>query len=105
MAEVKRYRQFADIIAVIRPTTIIEIGTYQGSRAEALCREALKYQKTVHYTGYDLFEDATPLTNEQEKNKKPPASEKSVHDRLAAIPGVTFELVKGNTRKTLHGTD
>ncbi len=105
VVQVKRYRQFEEIIAVIRPATIIEIGTNRGDRAEYMCREALKYRDAVHYTGYDLFEDTTPELNELEKNKKPPTNEAEVRARLATIPGVTFELVKGNTRKTLHGTE
>jgi uncharacterized Rossmann fold enzyme/predicted O-methyltransferase YrrM len=105
LADVKRYRQFTDIIEVIRPKTIIEIGTNTGKRAEDLCREALKYRSAVHYIGYDLFEDANPVTNAAEKNKKRPASERAVSELLSSIPGVTFELVKGNTRTTLHGTE
>lgn len=105
MSQVKRYRQFAEIIDTIRPATIVEIGTNQGDRAEAVCRAALQHRDKVHYTGYDLFEDATPEINAEEKNKKPLARESEVSKRLSAIPGVTFELIKGNTRTTLHGTD
>src|SRR4051812_33820898 len=103
--EVKRYRQFADIIETLHPKTIVEIGTNTGVNAERMCREALKYEKEVHYTGYDLFEETTPELNVAEKNGKGAASEADVRARLSVIPGLTFELVKGNTRKTLHGTD
>jgi hypothetical protein len=67
LVDVKRYRQLSDIIAVIRPKTIIEVGTHAGGRAEAMCLEALKYRNSVHYTGYDLFEDASAATNAAEK--------------------------------------
>ncbi len=103
--EVKRYRQFADIIETMQPKTIVEIGTNAGHNAERMCLEALKYQKEVHYTGYDLFEDTTPELNVAEKNGKGAARMADVEARLAAIQGLTFELVRGNTRKTLHGTE
>ncbi len=101
----KRYKQLEKIVKFCQPRTIIEIGAHQGERAEMLCREALKYHDKVHYTGYDLFEDATAETNAAELNGKAPATEAALRDRLSKIPGLTFELVKGNTRTTLHGTE
>ncbi len=101
----KRYRQLIEIVEFAQPKTIIEIGAHKGERAEMLCREALKYRSKVHYTGYDLFEDATKATNTAELNGKSPATEADLRERLSAIEGVTFELVKGNTRTTLHGTE
>lgn len=101
----KRYKQLADVVRFCQPKTIIEIGAHRGERAEMLCREALKYREKVHYTGYDLFEDATAETNAAELNGKAPATEEALRERLSAIEGVTFELVKGNTRQTLHGTE
>lgn len=100
----KRYRQLADVVRFAQPKSIIEIGAHRGERAEMLCREALKYRDHVHYIGYDLFEDATAETNAEEMNGKSPATMQGTAERLAAIKGVTYELVKGNTRTTLHGT-
>lgn len=100
-----RYRQLRDIINFCQPKLIIEIGTNQGARAEMMCRAALKHHEKVHYVGYDLFEDATAENDELEHNGKSHSVEKQVSARLSAIPGLTFELVRGNTRKTLHGTD
>ena len=101
----KRYRQFDRLIEFSQPKTIVEIGTNKGNAAEAICREALRYNKAVHYIGYDLFEDATRDTNRSEVNAKPPCTEAEVRDRLSKIEGLTFELVRGNTKDTLHGTD
>jgi uncharacterized Rossmann fold enzyme len=101
----KRYRQLDEIIETMQPRKIVEIGTNAGVNAERMCKEALKYRDKIHYTGYDLFEEATPETNRAEKNGKGAAKEAEVAARLAKIPGLTFELVKGNTKTTLHGTD
>ncbi len=105
MKEMKRYRQLVDVVRFARPGTIIEIGTHQGRRAEMLCREALKYRDKVRYFGYDLFEDATEETDRIEMNGKGHGIQSDVAYRLSNIPGVTFELIKGNTRDTLHGTE
>lgn len=104
MVEVKRYRQFADIIETMQPQTIIEIGVAQGHNAVSLCIAALRHHETVHYIGYDLFERSFK-TDKDEKNNKSVATEEEIAEKLRAIPGLTFELVKGDTRKTLHGTE
>lgn len=102
-----RYGQLIPLIQSCRPQKIIEVGTFQGARAVAMCREALRYNSEVHYTGFDLFEDATPETNLEEKNGKGIGILADVEQKLADIkkdhPGLTWELIKGNTRKTLHG--
>lgn len=101
----KRYKQLVDLVRFAQPATIIEIGTNKGARAELLCREALRYRDKVHYTGYDLFEDATRANDAAEMNGKAAACEADVAARLSALPGVTFDLVRGNTKATLHGTE
>jgi hypothetical protein len=94
----KRYRQIADVVKFAQPKTIIEIGAHRGERAELLCREALKYNSTVHYTGYDLFEDATD-ENQCASSTARAGDGSGPAERLSAIPGLTFELVKGNTER------
>jgi hypothetical protein len=101
----KRYKQLDDVIRFLRPTTIVEVGTNKGATAERMCREALKHRDKVHYIGYDLFDDATADSDRREGNGKSHGTEADVAKRLSAIKGLTFELVKGNTRTTLHGTD
>lgn len=105
----QRYSQLADIVKFVRPQSIIEVGTHSGKRADRLCREALKHNSRVHYTGYDLFDLATPQTDAQEANGKGPGSIAEARRRLdrlkQAYPGFTYDLVRGNTRKTLHGTE
>lgn len=104
----RRYNRLTKLVTFNKPKRIIEIGTHKGKRAEQLCREALRYN-AVHYVGYDLFEDATDETNHRELNGKGPGSEEAARERLEKLKGefedFTFELIKGDTRETLHGTD
>ena len=102
---VKRYAQLNKLIAFVKPKVIIEVGTHKGKRAEAMCREAVKYQERVHYIGYDLFEQATDESNARELNGKGAGSEAEARAKLEAIDGLTFEFIKGDTRETLHGQD
>jgi predicted O-methyltransferase YrrM len=103
--KITRYNELLPLVAFNKPRRIIEIGTHKGKIAAALCREALKHQEKVHYIGYDLFEDATDETNKREYNGKGAGCEDEARKALEAIPGVTFELIKGDTRQTLHGQD
>ncbi len=100
-----RYTQVTNTINLFKPTSIIEVGTWNGNRAIEMVKTALNHRKKVHYIGFDLFEDATPQTDAEELNVKKHHSVKSVTARLQEIqshhPGFTFELVKGNTRETL----
>jgi uncharacterized Rossmann fold enzyme len=102
---IKRYEQLKKLVGFVKPKVIIEVGTHKGVRAEMMCREAVKHQERVHYIGYDLFDEATAETNEQELNGKGAGSEAGARSRLENIDGLTFEFIKGNTRDTLHGKD
>ena len=72
---------------------------------------ALKESNKVHYTGFDLFEEATDATDQEEFNVKKHFSEKDVNEKLTAFANsvneaddekqFTFCLIKGNTRQTL----
>ena len=105
-----RYQQLIPIIAHNKPATIIEIGTWNGLRCLEMVKEALKHSETVFYTGFDLFEDATDETNKRELNVKNHFSEADVRVRLLEFkennPGFDFNLIKGDTNKTLsEGTE
>lgn len=63
--------------------------------------EAQKHHKDISYTGYDLFEDATPETDAQEFNVKP-HNEMAVVARNLEATQAKVHLVKGNTRQTLQ---
>ena len=104
-----RYNQLLPIIAHNKPKTIVETGTWDGHRAILMATEALKHNKEVYYVGFDLFEDATEETDKKELNVKPHHSLADVTARLDAFksehPGFSFNLVKGDTRKTLPEPD
>jgi hypothetical protein len=102
-----RYQQLSGLIDDAKPQTIVEIGTHLGTRAVQMCLQALRHHERVHYTGYDLFDDATEENNRIEMNGKGPAYLAEAQRRLDVIarnhPQFSFTLVKGNTRDTLHG--
>jgi uncharacterized Rossmann fold enzyme len=102
-----RYDQLVKLIELNKPKTIVEVGVHHGKRAERMTREALKHNDTVHYTGYDLFDDASRETDIKEKNGKGAPDLVAVQQKLDRIkmdfPGFTWELIKGDTRETLHG--
>ena len=57
-----RYKQLADLIRAYKPKTILETGTWNGGRAIEMALASFKHQDSVHYIGFDLFEDATILS-------------------------------------------
>jgi len=102
-----RYEQLIALIAECKPHKIIEVGTHNGARAILMCREALRYHAAVHYLGFDLFDKATLEINRQESNGKGAGDYAKASRELSLIRrdhiGFAFTLVKGNTRRTLHG--
>lgn len=99
----RRYDQLIDIIRERKPVSIIEVGAHRGDRAERLCREALRHHPGIYYQGYDLFEEANDKTDAEEKNGKGHADMQDLHVRLSQISDLSFRIVRGNTRDTLHG--
>ena len=99
-----RYNQLLPLIAYHKPKTIVEVGTWNGLRAIMMATEALKHGE-VHYIGFDLFEDATPDSDERELNVKAHSTLADVESRLREFqernPGFTYRLIKGDTRTTL----
>ncbi len=101
-----RYGQIPLVIARVKPRSIIEVGTWNGARAKSMILEALNHVDYVHYTGYDLFEDATQQTDVEEKNVKPHFHVETVRAMLSGLRETLggrfdFTLHKGNSNKTL----
>ncbi len=106
MAKAQRYNQILELVDEAKPQTIVEIGVWNGARAVLMVGRAMQSSQEVHYKGYDLFEQATAETDRDEFNAKRHNSLAQVTARLTQFqienPRFTFELVKGNTRETLH---
>lgn len=100
-----RYQQVSRIIDLVKPTSLIEIGTWNGDHALIMAAAALRHNPRVHYCGYDLFETATAETDGAEFNVRSHHSLEKVRAKLAAFQaahsGFTFDLIRGDTRTTL----
>lgn len=102
MAE--RYAQLDAEIARAKPSRIVEVGTWNGARAQQMIAAALRAAPVVEYIGFDLFEAANDQTDAAESNVKPHHCLTNVETRLKAKYGgdqVAIKLVGGNTRQTL----
>ena len=93
-----RYSYLLEQVKQKQPQAILEVGTWNGRRA----LEMLMLSPDSKYYGFDLFEDASPVTDAEEKNVKPHYSLRSVR---AYLDGFDVELHKGNTRQTLQAFD
>jgi hypothetical protein len=105
-----RTKMLADIIRFYKPKSIVETGTWNGGRAIEMSLAAFENTDELNYTGYDLFEDATDLIDEEEFNLKPHVTRDAVRKRLTEFKNkmkeekksFNFKLVKGNTRDVLE---
>lgn len=89
-----RYDQLLKAIREKKPTSILEVGTWNGQRA----MEMLNLCPSATYYGFDLFEEATAQTDREEMNVKPHHYREAILDKLT---GFDVHLFKGNTRETL----
>lgn len=89
-----RYKQLLAAVRERQPKAILEVGTWNGTRA----LEMLNLSPASRYYGFDLFEDATPATDREEKNVKPHHYMERVAEKLTGFEAYLF---KGNTRETL----
>lgn len=100
----RRYKQIFDEIDRVRPRNIMEVGTWNGSRAVEMIEEASRYQpiESIHYFGYDLFEDLTKELYQYEVSKMPP-TQKDVEQKLEKT-GAQVSLYRGYTQETMKNT-
>lgn len=99
------WKNYEIIFHYYKPKTLCEIGTHNGRSALQFCREALKHNTEVSYTGYDLFELATDENHVIERNGKGAGNYKRATDFLQSVqdanPLFHFKLNKGYTQDTL----
>lgn len=102
-----RYSMLDALVQHFAPSSILEVGVWNGERAKRLALAAHKGgAKEVFYTGYDLFEDATDETDSRELNVKKHNAIEAVSETLSEFreqnPWFSFTLTKGDTRTTLR---
>lgn len=111
----RRYEQLVDHLKRVPARQIVEVGTWNGRRAQEMALAALNPSRQVHYVGFDLFEALTDEDLEAEFSKRPPSRAdvarelRTLSCRLrlqSALPGaqsrcLTFDLVPGYTRDSM----
>jgi len=108
-----RYKQLADLIRHYKPETILETGTWNGGRAIEMALAAFETQDELLYRGFDLFEDGTTETDNEEFNLKAHNTKSAVIKRLQEFRKkmmekkkvFTFALGKGNSKDILKDCD
>ena len=121
-SSIARYENLKYIIAKYKPKTICEIGTSHGKGSLVMVEEAIKHHDTIHFTGYDLFEEQTVENNLKERNgkgmivgkgretgkEKPLPTVESVSRKLnqlrnkLSFKNFEYNLIKGDTNDTLN---
>lgn len=109
-----RYKKLADLVRTYsdgkKSFHIVEVGTWNGGRAIEMALAAFEKVDSVHYTGFDLFEEATEELDKIELNSKRHNTFDSVRDRLVQFADkmkkdrnkiFTCELHKGDSKVTL----
>jgi hypothetical protein len=92
-----RYEYLHEIVKIVNPSSIIEIGIAVGKNAEAMIRTA---GSMVKYTGYDVFDTVDFKFQRDAGNTKEVHSKKAIYNKLSRIsPNVT--LHEGKTEDTL----
>jgi len=92
----QRYAQLIELVRKVQPEVVIEVGTWNGGRALEMAQVA----PGLRYYGFDLFEQATAQTDEEEKNVKPHYTHQQVQEMLIKA-GVAASLMPGNTKETM----
>jgi len=93
------------MIAIAKPSFIVEIGVHQGIRAAMMVSEALKHNSEVLYVGYDVFDTKDTAFHEAAFNGKGIVGDADARANLREVKGsFTYQFVIGDTRETLHDT-
>ena len=104
MSEARRYTNLFETIDLIRPTSIMEIGVWNGNHAKKMIKYAQKYNQSIRYYGFDIFEN---ITQDDIKRENPNGKGKTivtfseVFSSLNAINNAVVDLYKGYTTTTL----
>lgn len=97
----KRYQYLFQCIQDSRCRKVMEIGTWDGLRAEQMIKTAKKiHGSSIEYYGFDLFEDFDNLLHGEKLGTKKAPSMGSVKNRLSKT-GCSINLFKGDSVKIL----
>ena len=104
-----RYHDLCRTVQHYKRKNMLEIGTWNGETACSMIQAAFNESDEVHYTGVDLFEDASDETDEKEFNIKKHHTQKSIELKLTALAEtyekldkkLTFYLMKGDSKEKL----
>jgi hypothetical protein len=98
----RRYRQIFEEIDRIKPKVIVEVGVWNGKRAEEMILRASRYVPVseVSYYGFDVFETMTDELYQSEISKRPP-TKLEVQKKLEAT-GAKVALFAGLTTNTMN---
>jgi len=96
-----RYRTLLTMVEAKQPTTLVEVGTYNGFNARRIIERAGCFNalSKISYWGFDLFEDLTEEINAQEFSLMPPPKEEV--DRFLSKTRADIHLIQGNSKKTI----
>lgn len=101
-----RYAQLEDLVDEVKPARIVEVGVHTGRRSVLMCTRALLHVPEVHFVGYDVFDTMTDEFQLEALNGKGATSfdrfKNTMDTRLPSTGRVSWEVIIGNTRETLH---
>jgi hypothetical protein len=108
-----RYYQLMELVKFYRPSTILDVGCWNGEHGIQMCQSALSvHNSNVHYIGYDLFEDGSLSLDQKELNSKSRQMHNDIAEKFKKLQNeydhrFTFELIKGNTNDVMeeHSVD
>lgn len=96
-----RYEYLIDVVKVVKPETIIEIGVAKGANAAKMISAA---GFNVEYTGFDVFDWSDKEWHKLVGNGKKVLDEDTIRAKLEPLCS-QVDLVKGFTQETLWAKD
>lgn len=102
-----RYFQLMELVKFYKPSTILEVGCWDGEHGTQMCMAALaSHDSNVHYIGYDLFEEGTSVMDEKELNSKSRTVKDKIELKFNKISEefphrFSYELIRGDTNLTM----
>jgi len=108
-----RYFQLMELVKFYKPSTLLEVGCWNGEHGVQMAEAALhSHNSSVHYIGYDLFEEGDSELDKKELNSKSRQFISKVSDKFAVLKEkynhrFTYELIKGDTNEVMedHSVD